>query len=337
MIYFPQFAAEFDALLDELRGRPVRVLGHARPDGDCIGAQVAMVRMLRGIGIDAAALNVDPAPDALRFLVDRTPVEPLVAARLDGAELLMVDCADGARVGVAAAEMLRGREIAGNIDHHISNTSYARRNIVEPSSAATCEILAGLAFDLGWTVDSDTAQALLTGIMTDTGRFCYPATSSRVFALCSRLLECGARPQLSAQSIYENEPMTRFKLLQRFLASLRVERGGAIAVGKLCLDDFQETGAQYEESEGFVDYARSLRGARVGVYLEERQTTVKASLRADDASYRVDRIARQFGGGGHACAAAFSSDRKMAEIEEEVVAAIGRTIDALDSDNEFSA
>lgn len=330
MSYFPELAERFSELFASIANDRVLVLGHARPDGDCIGSQVALVRLLRSQGVDAVALNADPVPEALSFLLSETMVEELSQESLDGSPLLFVDCADERRIGPNASTLIEGFNYLGSIDHHISNTDYAKLNIVDAGAAATCEIIAGLAFDFGWDVDALTAQCLLTGIMTDTGRFGYAATSARVFDLCSKLVECGARPQVTAQSLYGNEPFSRLKLLQRFLSSLRTEFDGRLGVGKLVQSDFLDTEAKYEETEGFVDFTRSIRGAMVGVYLEERKTTVKASLRAEDAAFRVDLIAREFGGGGHACAAAFSTDMTLDEVEPKIVEAIGRRIEELE-------
>lgn len=329
MSYFPHLADGFGQLCEELKGQQALVLGHARPDGDCIGAQIALSRLFAKHGVAVEALNADQTPEALAFLSEAAPVGTLAPASLDGRPLVFVDCADERRIGPNASRWIEGADLRGNIDHHLSNTEFARLNVVDSTSAATCEIIAGLAFDFGMEVDAVTAQALLTGIMTDTGRFGYIATSSRVFSICSRLVESGAKPHVTAQSLYENEPISRVKLLQRYLGSLRQEFGGRLGIGILRSQDFLDTGATNEQTEGFVDFARALRGAKVGLYLEERPRTVKASLRAESADYRVDLIAKQFGGGGHACAAAFSSDRPIDELEKELVAAIGERIHEL--------
>ncbi|MDQ8204972.1 DHH family phosphoesterase [Pelagicoccus sp. SDUM812003] len=326
MSYFPHLAETFSELLASIANDRVLILGHARPDGDCVGSQIALTRLLRQQGVDAVPLNAYPVPKALSFLDENEPIGLLRPESLDGSPMIFVDCADENRVGNEASQWIRDANFLGNIDHHISNTEFARMNIVDATTAATCEILAGLAFDFGWDIDDCAAQALLTGIMTDTGRFGYAATSSRVFDLSARLVERGARPHITTQSLYENEPFSRLKLLQHFLASLRTEFEGKLGIGKLLREDFLDTEADYEQTEGFVDYTRSIRGAKVGLYLEQRKRTVKASLRAENADYRVDQVARQFGGGGHACAAAFSTDLSLEEVEPLVVQAIVKRI-----------
>lgn len=331
MSYYPQLAEGFSELFASVANDRVFVVGHARPDGDCIGAQIALARLLRAEGVDAVAVNADPVPQALSFLLQDVQVERLTPEVLDGRSLLFVDCADENRVGNKASLLMPQCNLLGNIDHHISNTKFAHINLVESTSAATCEILAGLAFDFGWEVDALTAQALLTGIMTDTGRYSYAATSSRVFDLSARLLECGAKPTVTAQALYENEPMSRLMLLQKFLSTLRVECDGLVGVGKLLHQDFLDTGADHEHTEGFVDYTRAIEGVKIGLYLEERKTTVKGSFRAESAEYRVDLLAKQFGGGGHACAAAFSTDEALEKIEPLVLEAICKRIKEVQS------
>ncbi|MBK1875247.1 DHH family phosphoesterase [Pelagicoccus mobilis] len=325
MSYFPQLAEGFSELFASIANDRVLVLGHARPDGDCIGSQLALTRLLRAEGVDAVALNADPVPDALSFLIQETPVLNL-RQNLDESSLLFVDCADEGRVGPKSSKAIANHNFLGNIDHHISNTKYAHFNLVDSKAAATCEMIAGLAFDFGWDVDPLTAQCLLTGIMTDTGRYSYAATSRRVFELSGRLVDCGARPVTTAQALYENEPLCRLELLQRFLATLQTKCDGQLGVGKVMYQDFLDTGATYEHTEGFVDYTRSIRGVKIGVYLEQRESTVKGSFRAEHADYRVDTLAREFGGGGHACAAAFSSGESLSEIEPKVLAAVERRL-----------
>jgi len=329
MSYYPQLAEAFSEMLASVANDRVFVLAHARPDGDCIGAQVALARILRSEGVEAVAANADPVPHALSFLDAESEIVPLDEGLLDGRSLVFVDCADEKRVGNRASEVIAGCNFLGNVDHHISNTGYAHINIVDAKSAATCEMLAGLAFDFGLEVDAQSAQALLTGIMTDTGRYAYEAATSRVFELSSRLVDCGARPVKTARALYEDEPLERLALLRRFLGNLRLECSGRLAIGKLSCRDFSETGASREHAEGFVEQLRSISGVKVGLYLEQREGSLKGSFRAEDAEFRVDEIARQFGGGGHACAAAFQSDESVDELEPKLLAAIQKRFESL--------
>jgi len=328
--FFPQFGDAFRALLDELSGSRIAVIGHGRPDGDCIGSQIGLTGILRASGVEACAVNADPVPRALRFLERGSiRIEGTEVISEDGEPLLYVDCADEFRVGPETAGLLASREKLANIDHHISNTKFGHANFVDADAAATCEILAGLAYDLDIPLNEQLAQALYVGMLTDTGRFGYAATSRRVFEICALLVEDGASPEIAHRELFENEPIRRLKLLERFLGSLTLELGGRVCVGTLMRNDFSETGTSYEDTEGFVDYARAVDVAKVGMLIEERESTSKCSLRADDAVIRVDRIAGQFGGGGHSRAAAMNTEISIDDLKTGLLKALNERFEEI--------
>lgn len=329
MSYYPQYAAAFAAFLDGLKGQRVVVIGHQRPDGDCIGSQVALCRLLRGRGLDAVCMNPDAVPRRVRFLLGDTPFFKRDELAVDGRAAVFTDCADHERAGVKVRELYP--DPYGCFDHHLSNVGFARHNFVDPGSAATAEMLAGLSLDAGLTVDPTTAEALYTGIMTDTGQFRFPSTSERVFRLCAELMARGADPAQAGMELYERETSGKLKLLQHFINSLRFESGGRICVGVLPNGVFEQVGASVEDTEGLVDYARSIDGVEVGVLIEERPGVIKASLRAKHASYRMDTVAMQFNGGGHASAAGLNFPDTFASFYPKLIAALGRRLAEVDA------
>ena len=162
--FYPALSADFARLLASLAGRRIAVIGHARPDGDCIGSQVALARVLAALGFDVVCINADAIPRRLQFLVKEMAflrTDEVVNAPDDRAAIF-VDCADHARAG----ERLKVRFPApvAVVDHHLSNVGFATANLVDSAAAATCEILAGVFFDNNLPVDAQTAQALYTGI-----------------------------------------------------------------------------------------------------------------------------------------------------------------------------
>jgi phosphoesterase RecJ-like protein len=330
--YYPELSAEFARLLAALAGRKVAVVGHARPDGDCIGAQVALARVLAARGFDVICVNADPVPRRLRFLVagmnfQRT--DEVLASSEDRAAIF-VDCADHGRPG----ERLKTRYPApvAVIDHHLSNAGFGEFNLVDQVSAATCEILAGVFLDLGLNIDAPGAQALFAGILTDTGQFRFNSTSRRCFVLAGELLARGARPAEAGYELYERESLGKLRLLQHFLASLQFECGGRACIGLLPPGIFEATGASSEDTEGLVDYARSVNGVEIGALIElHPDGAVKASLRAKDPALRVDLLAAQFNGGGHACAAGLSLKSGTENFPARLVAAIAARLAAVDA------
>lgn len=330
--FYPALSADFARLLASLAGRRIAVIGHARPDGDCIGSQVALGRVLAALGFDVVCINADAIPRRLQFLVKEMAflrTDEVVNAPDDRAAIF-VDCADHAR----ASERLKVRFPApvAVVDHHLSNVGFATANLVDSASAATCEILAGVFFDNNLPVDAQTAQALYTGILTDTGQFRFNSTSRRCFVLAGELVARGAQPSEAGYQLYERETEGKLRLLQHFLASLRLECAGRVCVGTLAPGIFEETGTSVEDTEGLVDYARSIDGVDIGALIEEKTDgTVKASLRAKEPVYRVDLVAAQFNGGGHACAAGLNLKSGGINFYERLVAALTLRVVAVDA------
>ena len=321
MTNFLSESASFAELIRQFEGSSVLVLGHRRPDGDCIGSQVALTRILRAIGTNAIAVNNDPVPRTLQKFVGDTPFTDPQGIEAGDYKIVTVDCADHARVGDELRE--RFPSVFLNVDHHVSNTKFAEHNFVLSDASATGEILAKFFFDSDLEVDQTTADALYLGICTDTGQFCYSGTNAAVFEVCRKLCESGCNPSMVAHELYEREKPGRIQLLQKFLASFRMEFNDSVCIGSIREDFYQETGTKPEDAENFVDYARSLEGVEIGVLVEDRNGKLKGSFRAKDKKYRVDLLAKQFSGGGHACAAGFNVDVPFDEFYPNLVNSIG--------------
>jgi bifunctional oligoribonuclease and PAP phosphatase NrnA len=325
--FYPTLSSQFAQLLSAIAGKKIAVIGHARPDGDCIGAQIALALVLTARGHDVICVNPDPVPRRLLFLVQgmRFFRTDEVLGSVEKRSAIFVDCADHARGG----ERLKGCYSApiAVIDHHLSNVGYAEFNLVDSSSAATCEILAGLFFDNDLPVNAQAAQALFTGILTDTGQFRFNSTTRRCFMLAGELVARGAHPSEAGYELYERETEGKMRLLQHYLASLRLECNGRVCVGVLPAGIFETTGSNTEDTEGLVDYARSIDGVCIGALIEERPDgSVKASLRAKDPSYRVDLVAALFNGGGHACAAGLNLKTGAENFYARLVTALAQRI-----------
>ena len=330
--FYPELSAQFARLIEALAGRKIAVVGHARPDGDCIGSQVALARVLAARGWDVVCVNLDPVPRRLQFLTRgmtflRTDD---VMKNTEDRAAIFVDCADHARGG----ERLQARYPApvAMVDHHLSNLGFAAFNLTDSASAATCEILAGMFFDNGLPVDAQCAQALFTGILTDTGQFRFLSTSRRCFLLAGELVARGANPSEAGFELYERETEGKLKLLQQFLASLRLECGGRVCIGTLPVGIFEATGTTAEDTEGLVDYARSIEGVKIAGLIELRADGgVKASLRAKEPALRVDLVAAEFNGGGHACAAGLNLKTGAENFSERLIAAMAKRLALVDA------
>lgn len=329
MNHYTKFAGRFAVLLHELQGQKAVVIGHQRPDGDCIGSQVALCRVLQSQGIDAVCMNPDPVPRRIKFLVGDTPFFSRDELPAGDRLALFTDCADHGRAGEKVKALYPAPQAC--FDHHVSNAGFAKRNFVDTGSAATAEVLAGVFIDADLTFDATTAQALYTGIMTDTGQFRFSSTTHRVFQLCAELVARGADPALAGQELFERESIGKLRLLQHYIGSLKFECSGRACIGILPAGIFEQVGATVEDTEGLVDYARSIDGVEIGVLIEERPGMMKASLRATHSSYRIDTVASRFNGGGHASAAGLNYPDTLAGFYPKLVAALERRLAEVDA------
>ncbi len=309
MMYFEEQNARFRLVMEELTSHRVAVFGHIRPDGDCIGSQVALTRMLRALGIDAVAVNHHEVPKNCSAFVGDTPFYLASGFDFSDCAIATTDCADMRRLGPEFAEA--PRDVLLNVDHHISNTRYGVHNFIHAETSATAEILAGYMLDGDWPMDAVSAQALYIGIATDTGQFRFGSTTQQVFDISAELIRKGADPAVAAMELYEKEPISKLRLLQHFLASLKFYCDSRVCIGILDRNVWKETGASKEDTEGLVDYARSIEGVEIGILLEEREGQLKGSFRAKDPVHEVHELAREFNGGGHACAAGFNPQETM--------------------------
>ncbi len=329
--FFPGQSARFAQSLEALKGRKVAVIGHVRPDGDCIGSIVAVTRLLRGLGIEAIGLNRDAVPSSLQAFVGDTPLLRADAFTPDGHVAVTVDCADYKRVGDRLKELFP--EVELNIDHHISNKLYGKENFVIAESCATAEVLAGFCLDNGFAIDATTAQALYVGIATDTGQFRFPSTTPATFEIARQLCQHGAHPAEAAFELYENESFAKIRLLQHFLSSLELCFDGRVCIGQIGDGVYDQCGATIDDSEGLVDYARAIQGVEIGVLVENRDGALKGSLRSKEPRFRVDQIAKQFNGGGHACAAGLNVENSSIEaFLPTLKEAIGKQLEALEAE-----
>jgi len=322
--YFPEETAVFNKVWNEqLKGKKVAVLGHRRPDGDCIGSQVALCLWLINNDVDAVCVNEDKPTRVLDHLVpEDVPFYQADRFNPEGYIAVTVDCADLSRIGKDLKEMFPTPVL--NIDHHISNTLYAENNILISDACATGEILAGIFMDIKLEQGIEIAHPLVAqgcyiGIATDTGQFCYAADYPRVFQMCSQLIAAGANPAAAAKELYEQESFSRLKLLQRFFDSLTLECDNKICIGVITEEDYAATGATTEDLEGVVDYARSIEGVEIGALIEERKGKITGSLRGKSKKWRVDKVAANFNGGGHAAAAGLNTDMPYEEFRAALV------------------
>lgn len=206
-----------------------------------------------------------------------------------------------------------------NIDHHPSNDFYGRYNIVVSDAASVTMVLYEMFQALGYPVSRQAATCLLTGIYTDTGSLMHSNTSSAVLHVAARLLAKGADLRSISKEIFNTTKISTMRLWGRVLKNINQTTDG-ITMSAIKEKDFQDTGAEYSDISGVVDYINSVPGSMYSVILTERAGKVKGSLRTLKDEVDVAEIASSYGGGGHTKAAGFTLPGKLhKEIRWKVV------------------
>ena len=285
------------------KGRRFLVTSHVRLDGDAVGSELALYEALRGLGKEAVVYNQDRTPRMYAFLPDAGVIVNRLGP-LEGFDAVFVlDCSEIERVGDEAPRIAGIRQIV-NIDHHISNDRYGHLTLTDPEASSTGEMVYRLLDGMGIEITKDMAVNLYTAILTDTGAFRYSNTGPGTFAVAGRLLEKGADPAWIAQQVYETFPAVKIRLLARALTTLEFDWQGRIAALTVTKKMLDEAGAEWEHTEGFVEYPRAVEGVQVAAFLSEiGDGLYKVSLRSK-GRFSVEAVARKFGGGGHINAAA---------------------------------
>lgn len=285
---------DIGAVADVLRrGRRFAVCSHARPDGDAVGSMLACGMLLARLDKHADLLAADPVPLIYRSLPCASAIRQTGRVEGDYDAVILLEC-DG--IQRSRLEGLQGRFLV-NIDHHASGRTFADVNWIDVDACAVAEMVYRLARAAGAEVTAEMASCLYTGVLTDTGSFCYEGTDVHAFELARELVRCGADPAAIAREVYFSNPLSKMLVLGAALSNLR--RDGRMAWLWVTDEDMRRTGAAEEDCEGIVNYAIGIGGVEAAVLLRELgDGRIRLSLRSK-GSLDVAGIAASFGGGGH--------------------------------------
>ena len=303
------------------------IVGHVRPDGDCIGSQLALAHALHNEGKRVTVWNQDRIPDKYKFLDPEGHWQkPKPGEKFDC--VVATDCASFERLG-KVGNCIRNRKILVNIDHHVSNPRYADVNWVSPRDPSCGELIYRLLKVARWAITKPIADLLFTAISTDTGSFQYANTRSGSFHAGAELVTRGANLARICHEVYQSYPLSRAKLLQHVYSKFRLADHDRIAWFWLKKKDFQRTGAESDDTEGLIDHIRAIEPVMVACVFEEIEPDLtRISLRSKRADVNVNEIAAQFGGGGHSAAAGARVKGNPLAVQRKVIAAIKKALAA---------
>lgn len=301
------------------------VVGHIRPDGDCIGSQLGLALALKNEGKKVCCWNEDAVPQKLRFLDTQAMFDrPRAGETFDC--VIATDCASFERLGIAG-EHIGNRKLLINIDHHASNTRYGDINWVVGREPSCGELIYRLLRCASWPITREIADCLFTAVSTDTGSFQYPNTRPMTYHVAGDLVKRGANLSKICDEVYQSYSLSRVRLLRHVYNSFRLTHNNQIAYFWLKKKDFARTGAETADAEGLIDHVRDIDPVVVACAFEEIEPELtRISLRSKNGRVNVNEIAALFNGGGHKAAAGARIPGTAISVQRRVVAAVKKAL-----------
>lgn len=302
------------------------ITSHIRPDGDSIGSQLALKRILEKLGKEVTIANHDPAPKTYDFLSGRESIKQELPKNREFDVAFVLDSPELSRLG-STKETIKKAKVIINIDHHLGNKKFGKYNYVNTKASAVGEEIYELTKVIGFKIDREIALCLYVGILTDTGSFRQSNTTSRSHEIVADLMKIGdLKPAQITHQVYETQLPSAIKLLSMTLDTLKRSEDGRIAWMTIADEMFKETGTTKAETENFINYVRSVKGSEVAIlFTELAKDEVKVSFRSKSIA-DVNSIAKTFGGGGHLRASACTIKGDLEEVKEKVLAEVEKQL-----------
>ncbi|TVZ60135.1 phosphoesterase RecJ-like protein [Flavobacteriaceae bacterium MAR_2010_105] len=310
--------------------KSIVVVPHKNPDGDAIGSSLGLYHYLKQFGHKIVIIAPNDYPDFLKWMPAEESV--MIYDNQTEASDLIIDQADVIftldfnalnRIGNMEAVVTKSRAIKIMIDHHQQPDGYATYTYSDVSMSSTCEMVYNFINMLEDTdyINAEIATCLYTGIMTDTGSFRFPSTTSQTHKVIAALIEKGANNAQIHTNIYDTSSYNQLQLLGCALRNLKVLPEYNTAYITLSQDELNTYNFKKGDTEGFVNYGLSLKGiVFAAIFIESQQDQIiKVSLRSK-GDFSVNEFSRaHFEGGGHINAAGGKSDLTMEATVEKFI------------------
>ena len=295
------------------------ITGHINPDGDALGSALAFKLILdsKGISSDVCFDIKGNIPSNLNHL----PINLISNNAMNKYENVYVfDCGNSERLGSLEEIALKSDQVIV-IDHHIE-PSFGDIQVIDSTAASTTQVLYREIISADIEIDKNIANCLMTGLITDTGRFQYSNTDYEVFQIASKLMLSGAELTSISDNIYGSIPMNAIKLQSEVLNRIKLFDDEELVVSYVLHEDYKKFNIESSEIDFLIDSIRLVKESNVALLLKEQDDkSFKGSLRSR-TKLDVQKIASLFGGGGHKAASGFSTTLSMDEITTKIKNAI---------------
>jgi phosphoesterase RecJ-like protein len=307
----------------------ILLTAHVRPDGDCIGSEIAVQWILKSLGKDVRIVNPQRTPPNLAFLDPTSTIRCLAdcteedSAWIDGIDLLFVlDTRSWTQLGEMGELLKTTKAKKIVLDHHLKGDDIGAKDYVDSTAEATGALVVQAARTLGVPLSKEIAVPAFAALTTDTGWFRFSSVTPQTFRIAAELAEAGAEPAALYRELYEQESLGRIRLIGRILAKTESSLNGFVMCTWVMLDDLKQTGALPSDTEDVVNMLLQVNGSKIALLFSElKDNCFKVSFRSRCA-VDCSRVAALFGGGGHKQAAGATLKMPFEAAKQAVLEAV---------------
>lgn len=307
------------------RNKRFLITAHTGLEGDALGSELAFAVLLKAIGKTAIIVNDDKLPGGYAFLPGLNSVREYKSSlkNINFDVFVALDCSDLSRCGNVYKLNAANKPIL-NIDHHISNAQFASVNWVQPEVSSCAEMIYKLFKAMHVALNKEAAVALYAGILTDTGSFRYPTTSSFTHRAVADLMRYDINITAIYRSIYEDKPYRDMQLLAKILGGAKRITSGKIAWVELEKGVSGNKSISFDLSERILSFLRAIKDVEVAVLfkkIEGNTNEIRVNFRSQ-GKVDVNKIAKFFGGGGHKTASGCTIHGSFMQVKKKVLSKI---------------
>jgi len=301
------------------RADRILIISHIRPDGDAVGSTLGLGLILEEMGKEVSLVLEDGVPKVFNHLTGTDRIIREVVGVFD--LVIVVDCSDIERIGSVLDDY---GEPDVNIDHHPTNTQFAKLNLVRDNAVATVEIIFDLVQELSYPINLPIAEALLTGLLTDSLGFRTSNTNPQTLRIAAELMEVGANLPILYRKAMLEKSVEAVKYWGQGLSGIQME--DRLVWASLSLEDRIVADYPGRDDADLINVLARIKDADISVvFVEQKNGSVKVSWRSRPG-FDVSIVATQFGGGGHKPAAGADIKGDLKRVQEEVLEATRKSL-----------
>lgn len=308
--------------------KKIAILGHIRPDGDCVGSCLALKNYIEETA-PGAEVKVFLGDFSESFLMLKGANEILHNFETEEVFDLCVslDASDRERLGDGVAIFDAAKQTIC-IDHHITNMGFAQENIIDAKASSTSELLFTL-LDKD-KISKETAACLYMGIVHDTGVFRHSNTTKKTMEAAGFLVDKGIPFSEIIDETFYKKTYVQNQILGRALMESVLFFGGRCVFTRVTEKDMKFYGVTAKDLDGIVDQLRVTDGVEVAIFFYETAPQVyKVSMRAN-GDVNVAKVAQYFGGGGHIKAAGCTMSGSLHDVINNLSEQIAKQLETED-------